>query len=139
MADFAQALTWLKEGKKVRLPIFSEQQYIYFGDDYVRWENGTLLEITNFHVFSSDWQIFEEPKQELVWEEGRKYKQRNGNCLTLTFVSPFIKEAGYDTHQLYGISASKYNIYEDTFTKNGKNVSENDYENDSDIIGYWED
>lgn len=138
MADFAQAIEWLKEGKKVRLSILSGQQYIHLDNGYVKWENGAILELTNFHITSSGWQIYGEPKYELVWEEGRKYKLRNSECFHLLSVSPFINEAEDTDSQLFGLHSSKDDISDCYLTKNGKYNLDNT-PHKCDIIGYWED
>lgn len=69
MADFMQAVKWMKEGKKVRRKIWTtmgrckdEGRYTYTSSEYNRFRNqkGDEITISYEQVFAGDWEIYEE-------------------------------------------------------------------------------
>lgn len=68
MANFKQAIKWLKEGKKVRRSSWHKEHYIYSNPQVNRimWNWQT----EDFHIcatevfgYNDDWEIYEEPKK----------------------------------------------------------------------------
>ncbi len=86
MADFQQAVKWMKEGKKVRTPSYNQGDYSYINEDGVMLDNlGNsglnleLLEATNWVIYCEehDWGI---AGQEYTEKEGTSYYLICKNC-----------------------------------------------------------
>ena len=66
MASWTQAKKWLKEGKKIRRPIWSEESYWVLGSEKQRIDFNTGKQASVFlkQLEAKDWEIWEQPKEE---------------------------------------------------------------------------
>ena len=63
MATFPQMVSWLREGKKVRRPIWSEGSYWTLGiDERISWVDGATAHIHLNQIEATDWEIYYEDK-----------------------------------------------------------------------------
>jgi len=61
MATFPQMVSWLRKGKKVRRPIWSEGSYWTLGmDERISWVDGATAHIHLNQIEATDWEIYEE-------------------------------------------------------------------------------
>ncbi len=69
MSDFKQAIQWLKEGKKVRRPSFSEDFYCILNDNLIKYvdENGNMMSSVIEFFEATDWEIYEEGYYECLY------------------------------------------------------------------------
>ena len=75
MANFKQAIKWLKDGKKVRRPNWKKDSHWIFGRDQTILFHG----ITNAHIHlnqieADDWEIYKGPKDWTCSKCGKTYK-----------------------------------------------------------------
>jgi len=70
MADFNQAIEWLKEGKKVKRKCWGDNSYIVENLSSIsasfKFENGEDLWLSREMFESTDWEIFEEDKPKVI-------------------------------------------------------------------------
>ncbi len=71
MADFQQAVKWMKEGKKVRRAASSVSDYRFMDEGRIKYNlNGVVTPgITGNAVEATDWEIYEEEED---WELGEQ-------------------------------------------------------------------
>lgn len=55
MADFTQALQWLKEGKKVRLSNWSNPRFIWLDVDIIRYHDNDWYTPSYGSLISNEW------------------------------------------------------------------------------------
>ena len=74
--NLIQAITYLKEGKKVRKETWFSDAYIYEGDNgvvylnhNVRGNRNSIFGLNGFSLTSNIWELYEEPKPILDTEE----------------------------------------------------------------------
>ena len=69
MAEFKQAVEWLKEGKWVTRPVWQKDSYWKLGKDKVIcWKDGTNAHIHLNQFLALDWEIYEIREQEELKE-----------------------------------------------------------------------
>ena len=67
MADFKQALDWLNEGKRVRLPHWHKEEYIYKNLSYIFNENNQMSICSLHAVLHKDWEVYlDKPKHNCI-------------------------------------------------------------------------
>lgn len=65
MADFMQAVKWMKEGKKVRRQNWCVGNYIYLGkNSHYLYYDGKVFVTTYMDTEATDWEIYEEEVKE---------------------------------------------------------------------------
>ena len=63
MANFRKAIFWLKNGKKVRRPMWPDDSYWRLGiDETICWKEGNKAHIHLNQIDAEDWEIFKEEK-----------------------------------------------------------------------------
>jgi hypothetical protein len=61
MANFEQAIKWLREGKKIKRPEWKEGSYWTLGiDETVMWNKDIIAHIHLNQIEAKDWEIYEE-------------------------------------------------------------------------------
>jgi len=67
MAKFKQAIFWLRQGKKVRRPIWEKDSYWKLGiDEKICWKDMENARIHLNQIEAKDWGIFQEKKPKVV-------------------------------------------------------------------------
>lgn len=61
MANFEQALKWLRQGKKVKLKPWIDN-WLYVDEDFIRWRCEAMYCPCIENVNRDDWEIYEDPK-----------------------------------------------------------------------------
>ena len=69
MADFKQAIKWMKEGKKIRRPNYYEDDYSYLHNGNVMMDNKENLAITLEQFEATDWEIYCEEHEWINYED----------------------------------------------------------------------
>ena len=66
MANFKQAINWLKEGKKVRRPSWKDDSYWILGtEESIQWSNRMHAHVHLNQIKATDWEINEDEKNKL--------------------------------------------------------------------------
>ncbi len=72
MANFNQAINWLRNNKKVRRPSWEEDSYWTLGkDETICWKIGINAHVHLNQVKAKDWEIYEEEQLKKINEDRR--------------------------------------------------------------------
>ena len=67
MANFKQAVKWMKEGKKVHIPNWIGDKPYWYIDGYLKHKKGHGIVFNNLNNISSNkWEIYDDKKYELL-------------------------------------------------------------------------
>ena len=104
MADFTQAIQWLKKGKKVRRSYWCDDDYIFSTNEYstVKDKNNNKTDFNLAWFEAPDWELYEE-KDDWNWEYSTAHSLQNAidvKTLKEKIIEDLISK-GYTTNGIF--------------------------------------